>query len=578
MAIDSSALVDGVKPLDIAGAINKGNTALQGQITTEAMQQEAGDKQVVRDLSSVPGVDFSTPKGIREFMGHLQGRVAPETIMKLGDMSTKMETAEAARVSALAKQSTDQRKTYEDGVDTVTGILGGVLKEPDVLKQRDAFKAQIANMREEKLPNGEPVYPAAVLDHLDKVPQAQWGDLYKGSSHAKELSLRAKEQAETDKAEALAAESKNRVDNPDLGKQYISPSNPGKAYFQNKRGQSYMVDANTGERTSIPAMPGDVRQAASAASIKDSDAVKMKPETLEWIAEYEQRTGKPIPGIPAGTGAAATNTRTEYLNAFVRVAKEKGYTGEQAGEEAIVRDASKEAMKSLVTKNANIIAGEKDLMKVADVIDGELKKLGGPDSPVVRKFWDKASTEWEGDPQFMGLRAALVNFKETAARVYSNQTGAGGTPVTYLKLAEDSIGSTPTLEQFSKTREVMTKLFKAREDSNRETLMELRAQGRLTDKRSAEVEAEPKAVNTESGGPAVMPGASPDAREELKRARQVAAAETDPQKKAMAVAAALALEKQIAGGDKPTIAEGTEKPSKSGKPMIFKGGKWVYKQ
>lgn len=579
MAVDSSALYNGVQPLDVAGAVNRGNQALQGQIQTEDMQQEHGDKQVIRDLSSVPGVDFSTPKGIKEFMTHLQGRVAPETIMKLGDMSTKMETAEAARVNALAKQTADKRQQFADQSDWLSGLLSDVVAEKDPIKQKDLMTSKVEKLRAEKLDETTPAWMPAALDHLLQTPQQQWESLYKGSSHAKELSQRANE-------EALAAERTSKANFwKEGGKIENWVSKEGKPLLKHQDGTFYSVDEN-GDPIKLAAMPEGAYLASKNKpdTANDPTKAKLTPETAAWLAEYTQRTRKPVPGLPAGTGAAATNTRVEYLNAFARIAREKGYTGEEAGEQAVIAAASQEALKSVITKNANVAAGEKLLEREASLIDEELKKLGGPDSPLVRKFWSSTSSEWLGDPRFAGLKAAYTGFKETAAKAFSNQTGAGGTPVTYLALADEALGKNPTLEQFAGTHAMLTKMFKAREDSNRETIMDLRKQGRLEAKPGSDADlrahpsTEPQAVEAGTGIPAVMPGASPDAREELKRARQAAAAETDPKKRDMAVAAALALEKRIAGGDKPTIAEGTEKPSKSGKPMVFKGGKWVYKE
>lgn len=548
MAVDSSALLTGAAPIDVAGSMDRGNKILQNRITTQDMQQEAGDKQVIRDLASVPGVDFTTPKGIGEFMGHLQGRVNPDTILKLGDMKTKMEAAENARVVKLATLGDRERAQYDDTIDMTMSAFDGV----DKIENSDERKAEIAkrleSYRGKTTPSGQPVYSDQAIESLQQMPWEQQLSIYKGSKHAKELSIRAKEEAETLKATQLAAESKFRTENPDVGEQYTSPSFPGKAYLKGKRGM-FEINTETGEKIPVAALPADAAKTGSAQAAKSLPGAAntaVTPENLAWIADYEQRLGKPIPGIPAGTGSAASATRAAYLNAFVDLARKRGYSGEEAGELALTRDASKEAMKSMTTKNANIASGEKDITKVAVVIDDELRKLGGPDSPVVRRYWNKASTEWAGDPDFAGLNAALTNFKETAARVYSNQSGAGGTPVTYLKLAEDSIGANPTLAQFAKTREVMDKLFKAREDSNREVIMNLREQGRMTDKSAGA----PKAVEADTGTPAIS---SPDdARKELMKARESYRTATDPAQKEMAGKAVAALEKQVGGGaDKP---------------------------
>jgi hypothetical protein len=67
-----------------------------------------------------------------------------------------------------------------------------------------------------------------------------------------------------------------------------------------------------------------------------------------------------------------------------------------------------------------------------------------------------------GSPEFVGVKSKMANIKEIAARVYSGASGAGGTPVGYLKLLDDVINENYTLEQVNKLDETLTSQFDSR--------------------------------------------------------------------------------------------------------------------
>lgn len=585
-SIDTSGLRN-PQVVDIAGALQKGNTALQSEIKTREMQQEAGDQQVIRDLSSVPGVDFSTPKGIKEFMGHLQGRVSPDTIMKLGDMSNRMEQAENQKILNLAKMAKDDRDRYESTQEMVMSAFDGMDKIESPEERTSKINERLTGLKGEKTSGGTNLYDPRAIEALQAMPWDRQQSIYKGSQHAKDLLARAKDEAQVKRLEELTRASKE-------GTAENWATKEGKPLLRHKDGTFYEVNPETGEQTKLAAMPEGAYNVskAKAGGLSADEHSQLSPEANAWIAEYQQVTGKQIPGIPAGSGAAARKARLAYMESFYKLGKERGYTGGEAGELALTRDATRESMKSIITKNANIAASEKDLAKVATVIKDELTKLGGPDSPLVRKYWNKASTDWLGDPQFSALNTAITNYTEVAAKTLSNQTGAGGTPVSYLHLAQQTLGTNPTLEQFSKIDDVMNKLFKAREDSNRETLNELRASSRMVDKTGGAGAEKPSGESSPSKDPKAAEKSS-DAllilESERERAdKKLAEIKADPKAKPEDVTRAendlAGVRREIArlkGGKaeepkKGPPKEGDTDKSKSGKPIVFRNGKWEY--
>lgn len=587
MAVDSSALLNGVQPLDIAGAMNKGNQALQGQISTEAMQQEAGDKQVIRDLSSVPGVDFSTPKGIKEFMGHLQGRVAPDTIMKLGDMSVKMQQTEDARVTALSKRSEQERKVYEESADTVNGLLGGVLKEKDPAKQQGMFKTQIAQMREEKLPSGEPVYPAAVLDHLEKAPPSQWEDLYKGSAHAKELSARAKEQAETEKAQALAEESRNRVTNPDMGKQFTSPSNPGKAYFQNKRGQTFELNADTGERNSIAALPTDAQAVGTPASAKAAKAEELLDFTKHPVTPAEEEMAR-VYRVTRKMESLGQNSPLRPRIALI-AAQQAIEEGRNVLGDNVTYKAESANVANLTKQYGVIKAGEQTVLGNLELMKPLAAKVDETGIPVLERWIRAGKKSIEGDEDVTKWNALVVSTQADIGKVLAASTGAGGVPVAALEEAKKYMDGNLTQSQFNALYDIVPKEMAVR-----------------TDKMEAQIAGSINKINRLAGSKGTAPtgtanpptSAPPEVKaadEKLTKQREFEEAQADLARLkaktnpnagdiAQAEDAVNRLRKEVARINnapatetKPLIPDGTEKLSKSGKPMIRVNGQWEYK-
>ena len=132
------------------------------------------------------------------------------------------------------------------------------------------------------------------------------------------------------------------------------------------------------------------------------------------------------------------------------------------------------------------------------VLKEELKKIGGPDSPKLRGLMNKGLTEWIGSPEFVGVNAAWANFQETAARVYSGQYGAGGTPVSYLKLSQDSMGTNPNLDQLMHLDQTMTRLFDARRRAASDTEKNLISKVVLTPKEGSVAPETQKARDTDA--------------------------------------------------------------------------------
>jgi hypothetical protein len=138
------------------------------------------------------------------------------------------------------------------------------------------------------------------------------------------------------------------------------------------------------------------------------------------------------------------------------------------------------------------------------VLEDEIKKaktkLAG--SPKWDQFWSSKRTDWLGDPDFVGIAQAYKDILESSARVYSGVTGAGGTPVSFLQLAEKDVPEKPTLGQVVKLKDVMPKLFEIRKKATEDEIDKLSNLATLPTKKEqvGEDAARAKANKAAEGG------------------------------------------------------------------------------
>ena len=480
-----------VTPVDIPGALAKGDLqrtqALQNEQTRATITQQTADDAALKDYLSLPDTDLYTAKGVKTSLQDLKGRVSPKTYMDLAERGSQLATHETTYANNIAKQSADALVNHKANNEFVLGLVGPLAEFKGTDTEWPSYLAkQVDAATTQKRPDGTPLIPATEVDSIKSMPQTAFKQMYASSQVQKDAIDKAYKEAQTSAAEALATDREasalmkggagptDQWSDPATGTQYLKGS---------KSGKIFKVE-DTGELTDVPVMPAGAVKLGAKGAVKADAVPELTADENLALAEYQTRLGKAIPGIPVGTGAAASKARTAYLKAIVGMIKDRGITPDEAGLVAIERDGAKAGISNLLKTSAVIESGERDLKIIGKKIEDELKKLGGPDSPIVRKFWNKASTEWAGDPQFSRLNTTLVNFQETAARVLSGQSGAGGTPVSYLALAEKALGGkTPTLKQFSETNQVMNELFDARKVSTEGALKTLEDRSKLPDRR-----------------------------------------------------------------------------------------------
>ena len=194
-------------------------------------------------------------------------------------------------------------------------------------------------------------------------------------------------------------------------------------------------------------------------------------------------TGK-MPALGAGAAVAPARMR---LNALAVKAKiEAGMDPNEAMQLANIVKTSQEGIKRLTTQHAQISAGEKNVRGVLNVMEDELRKAKLSGSPKWDQFWSSQKTDWLGDPDYIGIAQAYKDLLENSARVYSGVTGASGTPVSFLQLAEKDMPEKPSLAQVAKLKDVLPKLFDIRKKATEEEITTLSNLSTLPTKKSSE--------------------------------------------------------------------------------------------
>jgi hypothetical protein len=491
MAVDFGLLNSNQLPMkaapssfDYPGSVQAGYTLAGQRIKTEEAaqgQQDANqDRDVLKQAMQNPEFDIYTPTGVDKALEGLKGKLSPSGYENLMGHATKLKQADAQLKSSIASMDEKTRQATAERVENTMPLLDGLLKQYDKDASEKGQQYAEQKLKESggalhaKL-SASPGYSPEVLSHIESGNAENLKALYAGSKYKHGLLVNAELEARAAKEKALEEQLK-------------TGGKPGSArIFVDSAGNKYDVTPgrniamkNGTEPIPLSELPADVKPlGVKGAGTADTGSVPLTDEENRFMAEYQFRNGKPIPGLPVGTGAAAAAARLAYLKSFVSLAKEKGLNPEQMAESSMARSASAEAMKKLTSQTAVMEAAEKNVANVVDMVEKEVKKLGGPDSPKLRSIWNKGMSEWAGDPEFTTLNLASVDLQEGLAKIYSGNTGAAGVPVKFVELAEKALPKNPSLAQILALKKALPALVGARTDASKSVLEALKSVGEL---------------------------------------------------------------------------------------------------
>lgn len=522
---DAAKVPMSVQPMQMnTPAVNQGiKYSMEGHKIDTLQKQQAFDEQnqdrpVLRSLLEQEGVDFATPEGTKRLLSMAKGKVSPQTYLGLIDHADKITQVHLRNKQLMSQWTADQTAQYSDALEKLAPQLDSVDEQYEKTKTEKGQVAAEAEYRENlprvlqaaqgmKLPDGSPLYPPQLIANIHSAPIDMLHGIVAGTKYLGNEAKRRKTELESETLES-GAKGFDTVQDQKTGDLYrvnrqngvtlkldsqtgqwgvtngvpagvtklgAVPKAEKTQIWEDSKGELYQilpngtdVLKNGTEVIKLKDMPGDVKKLGDKNAGPAAEGSTLKPETLDFLNRYYVTTGKKyeVPAFGIGNNVA----RAQYLNAAAQLAQENGYSPEEMGTAARMRDINRLAIANLQKQNAIIKSGENDLVNVMQIMKDELAKIGGPDSPKVRAIWNKAVTDWKGDPTFSGFNAAYANFLDVAAKTLSGQSGAAGTPVSYLELAKKQLGDNPNMKQLAEIDKAMTSLFDARQRGVEKTI------------------------------------------------------------------------------------------------------------
>lgn len=473
------------KPVDAVGNTEAAYT-LAGEMTDvneklRKQKESQADRQILQE--AMQSGDFSTGAGLDDALKSLQGKLSPDGYTNLANYATKVKTTEAKIRQETANTSMEEQKLFLAQTEMAAPVIGQFLQTYNQIKQskgqqeadrmfQEGMPMLTQHLSQQQVAPGKPLMPPNVTQFFAKMNPDQLQEFYQGSMHKKRLVEQMHQEAQTRELE-------ERARKEEAQRKEIEQGGKGnwKTYTDGKDKYEYDTKANKWRKNGDPIGASEVPN--TVAALGSRDAIKPgevdldeKPASNWETAEAKKyiMTGK-MPQL--GTGGRASESRMRILAIAAREAENMGMAPDDVVRLQSKIKAAQESTKRLLTQSAQIRSGEENVKKVLDIVEDEVKKLGGPNSPKVRMIWNKAMTEWAGDPEFVGINQAYMDLKESLARVYSGVTGAAGTPVSFLELASKSLPENPNLAQILKMKEIVPKLFEARLKATDDQLKEV---------------------------------------------------------------------------------------------------------
>ena len=468
------------KPIDVAGDIAKGEALVVDQAeNTQKLQtitRENQDRDAMQQMLAA-GANPYTPAGVEAMLTDAKDKVSPDTYMKLVQHAQEVKKSDAALQEQVARTDVAQNTARKGFLEASQPLVEGILSAYDSITKAPnggtaAADAELPKLKAQVIQqlSTQPGYKdPALLQALGMADNIQAiKGIIAGTDHTKQAIENGLKLAETAQHEQTA----KLLESGGTGVWKTYQDDKGGNYRNSPNGAVTMMLTPTGWQPAPAGLPPGAKLAGSKGAGEPQKGSNLKPETLDFMAEYERDNGKPFP-VPA-VGAGNTAARERFLNSAAELYTAGGYDGSEAGQRALRRDAGKEALKRLTTQATTIDAGARDAKLVMASIVNDVKELGGPDSPLIRKILNKGATELTGDPQYTKLNADLTAFREASARVFSGQSGAGGTPVAYLKLGEELMSNGVNLRQALDVQDKFDQLVDFRKqsvDSEKEDLL-----------------------------------------------------------------------------------------------------------
>jgi uncharacterized coiled-coil protein SlyX len=486
----------------------------QQRVKTAGVEQEFNDSQKDRSILqevAQSGADFMTSDGLKETIKSLQGKVSPGTLDRLMQRQSSLQQGELKIREMFQKQKLEDLEQAVTEREFLMPQVGQLLQIYDNAKNgkgeqfatetfNGGLQALIQGYQNAMAPGGKtPLVSPETLQGISKMSPDDLRNLYLQSKSYGNLMKSVYEQRRAEKEKAQT----DALNRGGSGNWENFVSDDGKVYAHDKKTNIWK---RNGEPIGESEVPADIKKMGAKGAGQSSVESGLLPETTEFLAQYAMSSGGKAPPAPP-FGQSNNKARADYYNTMARLAGEMGYDGTEAGMKRLQQMANAESLKRLTTQEAAISMGSQEMMMILDAMQQEIQKIGGPDSPKLRGIWNKAATDWAGDPTFSKLNTYAVDFIEKAGRVFSGMSGAGGTPVAFVELAKQITNPNVSLQQIIDQKDAIQKAIEFRKKATEQEKQAVLKSGMMTPKPGSAAEMktnEPSATTPEAAGESSM--------------------------------------------------------------------------
>jgi hypothetical protein len=508
--------VDTQPNIDVVGnqtrAFNLADTKVKTESDIESKQRSDSDRKVIQEAMQTGKYDLSHPDGTDALLKDTQGKLSPDTATHLAATAAKQREQYAQYQEHVANAGADKIKFMHAAEEEEMPLVGQLLDHVDKVREakgeQEAQRAYQEGRTHLAADMKGKNYPPEVIAKLTESDPDTLRSIHQGSDMRKRILA---EQLQTEDI-ALKKAKEEAIRNPQDWQQYVGGD--GAQYKWNKKaGVTQVYDKTTGTwGISEGGLPPDAKPLTGLGSggkaqsplgrlMADYDAAKasgkMTPEKeaefkkgiekatgvpggdvgdlstdeREALVKFQAAGGKvPIPAYGSGTGTASVGLKKQFVKDFIGLMLKDGLPPDEAATTQLAQKAEQASIQKLVTQDNSLKVVENVAKQDIENIKGELKKLGGADSPLIRKSWNKTMTEVVGDPQYSALVPYFTALQDHASRILSQSTGAGAPAVAYVNLAKGLSDPNQNLGQFITSSAAFTKQMDQRVSETEKTI------------------------------------------------------------------------------------------------------------
>ena len=556
------------------------------------IDQATKDRTVLQNAMA-GGADFHTPDGVNQALDSLKGQLSPDAYFRLTDHAAKTQLIYNQAKEHALKSTLDENKVHAQKMEDQMPMLGNLVKgyDEEVARSGGDPSSADAHLKDARVRMAQQMRqegaPEDLVRHVESSPVEDLRSLFSNSPtyHAAMRDAVAEQQVTNGKS--LAAYRQRNLD-IQTGKGWKAYTGANGEVVRMNPASGEMVKKNvmTGDWEPVDRMPEGARpMGAKPDATAGTNREELKDTTISALNEYTAVNGKP-PMMPSlGTGKAAQAAKTLILNHWADDLAARGISPTDAGAASLMRNASVAGLKTLTSQDAVIASGIKNSEAVFKRIVQHVAELGGADSPLVREVWSRGASAL-GDPSFVKLKQDIVDLQESAGRVYSGATGAGGTSKAFLEQGKKLADSNWSLEQVIAASKEFSKLAEARkkgvEDERAEMLNVMKDAGkssakpdRATRTDSTDTRIDPKVQAARDGDAVTL------IKKEYDKAVSKLSTLTDPTERQRTMGDVSALRdelkrnkvdvplpaKDASAGTSPAVAPGTREITVNGKKI-----------